>query len=109
MNWPIGPARCRSDEREAEIGIVDESGVYGRIRQKGASFWNACRWDLNGSCLTYRYDFYDLLPPRLTLEEAARECEGIRVVAFDSAHLRDDDAMLAALQHYEKMKAEGRV
>ena len=51
---------------------------------------------------------FDLLPPRLSLEEAARECHDVYCRAKQDNQW-STEAMLAALQHYEKMKAEGRV
>ena len=111
MNWPIGPARCRSDEYEAEIGIVDEAGIYGRVRRK-TQCWNACKWAADGMCLTYAHALYDLLPPRLTLEEAAMECFRVFWGAYgasDSIPEGEVRCMRDALEHYEKMKEEGRV
>jgi hypothetical protein len=63
---------------------------------------------------TFPHDYLnglDLLPPIISLEDAARECANAynqhdAEAAHGATHY---ECMLAALRHYEKMKAEGRV
>lgn len=109
MRWEIGQARCRSDEYEAEIGIVDETGIYGRVKHRRAygRDWQAAKWHLNGGASAGIPIDAGLLPPRLTLEEAARECAS----AYNRAnpYACHFEAMLAALQHFIKLQEEGRV
>ena len=106
MNWQIGKARCRSDEYEAEIGIVDETGIYGRYRFKSGA-WRAGYWNSDGLGAYEQSDDSDLIPPRLTLEEAAREC--VRAYYDSGVSIPSVSAMLAALQHFKKLQEEGRV
>jgi hypothetical protein len=104
MNWKPGPARCRSDEYEAEIFHVDGDAIFGRIRSKGCLTWNAVKWFGDGVCLSHSSGMggFDLLPPTITLEEAARECQqhwdSMSAAGFHAT------AMLAALRHYESIR-----
>lgn len=103
MNWQTGPARCRSDEYEAEI--VGKHGDYlvGVTWNKGRpNEWYTHRWDPNGTSL-YSSSL-DLIPPRLTLEEAARECAkaaGMQVYCLNE--------LMTYTQHFIRLQAEGRV
>ncbi len=112
MNWQIGKARCRSDEYEAEILATDMGGDYPllvRYRKRGSDVWGFESFTDQGAFHIECETDYDIIPPRLTLEEAARECDGEYWKAHGSGEVIGQDCMLAALQHYEKMKAEGRV
>ncbi len=113
MNWQIGPARCRSDEYEAEILATDMGGekpLLVRFQEKGAQRWFVQHYWLDGRACEHEDSEIDLIPPRLTLEEAARECERVRASEMATGPYGGwINAMQAALQHYEKMKKEGRV
>lgn len=67
MNWKPGPARTRSGEHEAEIGIVDETGIYGRVRDMNSKYWRPAKWSLDGMRYCAIGDT-DLIPPTITLE-----------------------------------------
>ena len=116
MNWKIGPARCRSDEYEADVLKTDMGGerpILFRIRVKGEANWAAYTCDLNGRVSDSIPLGVDLLPPRLSLEEAARECAGVATSYVDlncgwptPATMRL--IMLAALRHYETIRESVR-
>ena len=110
MNWQIGKARCRSDEYEAEILATDmgvDYPILGRIRTRDDSRWMAAEWNKDGRCLTPAGGHYDLIPPRLSLEEAAAEC--VRAYYDSGRSVPSVAAMLSALQHFVKLQEEGRV
>ena len=109
MNWETGKARCRSDEYEAEILATDMGGetpLLVRYKRKHWKEWASDHFRADGRFSRENGCGFDLLPPRLSLEEAAEECNEIYCRNPEKDEV---DAMLAALQHYEKMKAEGRV
>lgn len=72
MNWQIGKARCRSDEYEAEIVGRHGDHLIGVAWNKAApNEWYTHRWEPDGTSLSS--SSLDLLPPHLSLEEAARD------------------------------------
>ena len=110
--WPIGPARCRNDEYEAEILATDMGGflpILIRIRKKGFGEWDTARIYASGREYVNKDSIADLLPPKLTRDEAIAEC----VNKYYEPHLSQDGhenaAMVRAITHWEKLKAEGRI
>lgn len=77
MNWQIGKARCRSDEYEAEIVGRHGDHLIGVAWNKAApNEWYTHRWEPDGTSLSS--SSLDLLPPRLSLEEASGEARDAR-------------------------------
>lgn len=76
MNWTPGPARCRSDEYEAEIAFTDMPGDYplhGRARRRGHD-WYTTGWRSDGRRGEDDLWRDDLMPPTITREALADEC-----------------------------------
>jgi hypothetical protein len=105
--WPIGPARTR-DGREARIYATDGEGdfpIHGATLNSGG--WCADCWMIDGRVLGRSVTSPgDLLPPKLTRDQAIAEC--------CNAAKRIDGAFFwekteAAITHWEKLKAEGRI
>jgi hypothetical protein len=103
--WPIGPARCADENYVAEIIGLHE-GYYVGVA------WNAltgtpafpAMWRDDGKNANGHYAI-NLLPPKLTRDEAIAE-------AFDAVHfgrLTIAAARRAVIEHWEKLKAEGRI
>ena len=103
--WPIGPARCVSTAYSAEIiGLHD--GYYVGVASCETSeyrspafpaMWRADGKNANG------HSAIDLLPPKLTRDEAIAECEAV------AAKARCPDMVRDCIAHWEKLKAEGRI
>lgn len=93
MNWTPGPARCRSDEYEAEIAYTDMPGLRpfrGRVRQKGFS-WMPADWTSDGRIYTDVECGRDLMPTTITREEMAAEvCRAHNNGRIESAGHRPD-------------------
>ncbi len=114
--WPIGPARCRSDEYSAHIVGFFDGFIVGVLSHKRPAtttqepFW----WDEEGNAIgEIPTELAGLLPPKLTREEAIAECwsrAGSAVYnepfAIGTVQMEWCNAFLLAL---EKLKAEGRI
>jgi hypothetical protein len=104
--WPIGPAKCVDDNKYG-VYIVGEHGNYyvgvAWSAPDGGTFHAMWR-KMDGKNATGHRSL-DLLPPKLTRDEAIAE-------AFASVHpdrLSVKNAQIAVITHWEKLKAEGRV
>lgn len=118
ITWPIGPARTR-DGREARIYATDGSSEYpihGAVMRTPddldgdgeESGWSVVSWASDGSYIARSPgEGIDLLPPKLTRDEAIAECfKHVR----DAFGERVNEAHIdCAVEHWEKLKAEGRV
>lgn len=101
--WPIGPARCADENYVAEIIGLHE-GYYVGVA------WNAltetpafpAMWRDDGKNANGHYAI-NLLPPKLTRDEAIAECEAV------AAKARCPDMIRDCITHWEKLKAEGRI
>ena len=104
MNWTPGPARCRSDEYEAEIAYTDMPGLRpfsGRVRQKGFS-WMPADWTSDGRIYTDTECGRDLMPPTIAREALAEELRRL----LDSA---PENALHAVVAHVIEAVKSGRV
>lgn len=106
MNWKPGPARTRDDKYVAEILATDMGGALPllvRWRFRDGSEWRVERLQSNGLHSDSPDTWFgtDLLPPTISLEEAARECEKVRMDCYLSVPGSTHDGnMLAALRHF---------
>jgi len=111
--WPIGPARTRSDFYEAEVLKTDMGGDWPLlVRYRGK---DSCEWSVAQLTALGKMDKYgaehgrDLLPPKLTRDEAIAECVDVvraqRCARGNDWYLDADDA----ITHWEKLQAEGRI
>jgi len=101
--WSIGPARTR-DGREARIYATDGGGdfpIHGASLNDGQ--WSAECWMRDGRLLG-RSTEGDLIPPKLTRDEAIAECRNAGFI-----HDHKTDVTNAIVTHWEKLKAEGRI
>jgi hypothetical protein len=106
--WPIGPARTR-DGREARIYATDGMGnvpIHGAILYSNGG-WGSFAWGADGRRHTNTEDGYDLIPPKLTRDEAIAEC--LRAYYDGPKMVPSVTAMNDAITHWEKLKAEGRI
>ncbi len=107
MTWTPGPARCRSDEYEAEILATDMGWgkpILARYRAKDGKVWQWASLYPNGQvCKDHKND-RDIIPPRLSLEEAAREC-----ATKVGIHESWNPTVLCMIQHFIRLQEEGRV
>lgn len=106
--WPIGPARTR-DGREARIYATDGGGsfpIHGAVAERDG--WTGCVWRSTGHYGTAHAHPADLLPPKLTRDEAIAECKGAHNSRHDFPLVTTAQAA-AIIAHWEKLKAEGRV
>lgn len=110
MTWKTGPARCRSDEYEAEILATDMGGIkpiLSRYRRRNSDVWIATHHWPDGRGIADESNGFDLLPPLMTPEEVARECAS---AYNNSPHAKTHvEAMRAALDHYDQLIRDGRV
>jgi hypothetical protein len=100
MNWQIGKARCRSDEYEAEIlatDMGDGEPILYRVRERPSGRWLVQKCGLSGRTDDQVYRGFDLLPPRLTLEEAARDARRAESLALDLRVERAKNERLLAI------------
>ena len=116
MDWKPGPARTREPaEWTARIVEVQPDGrILALVKYKNWGKDEAHLYNPDGTYhLGLKQCGADLLPPTITLEEAARECEKVRAdkardVILGNAHANPMDAMLAALRHYETIRESVR-
>jgi hypothetical protein len=102
--WPIGPARTRGG-REAKIYEVYRDYIHGAMLCDDGE-WIQMTWYLNGSTTRFIEKDTDLLPPKLTRDEAIAECY---VVAYGVSGSSSAERIADAITHWEKLKAEGRI
>jgi hypothetical protein len=104
--WPIGPARTR-DGREARIYATDGGGpahIHGAVLSGGKWFLQSW-YSFGHATATGQASNADLIPPKLTRDEAIAECWAIWAKNC-SPHLEAQRDMFA---HWDKLKAEGRI
>ena len=96
VKWTPGPARCRSDEYEAEILSTDMGGdrpILMRVRDsKGFRDWRLVSLNADGRfCGPDTDSGYDLMPPTITREALAKElCDMAPMLWMDIvAHVID--------------------
>ncbi len=111
--WPIGPAKTR-DGREARIYATDGEGdfpIHGATLNSGG--WCADCWMIDGHVLGRSVTSPgDLLPPKLTRDEAIAECVGHADCCAGMISAPTPAGMAWAkdlVLHWEKLKAEGRI
>lgn len=112
-HWQVGPAKCQSDDFCAYIVAVIEghpAGWFYRKLDKGVQNKTVMIWNMSGSAeLPWSSDL-NLLPPeplKLTREEVIEECLDAYLEAASCGERML--SMSAALDHYDKLRAEGRI
>ena len=113
ITWPIGPARCVNDEQYGAYIVGEHGDFYVGVafaQVNGVTF--PAMWGRDGKNATGHRSI-DLLPPKLTRDEAIAECCIFADKAvghtFPVAHAHEIRRQREFLAHWEKLKAEGRV
>lgn len=107
MTWAPGPARCRSAGYEAEIAFTDMGGDYpllGRARRQN-SVWRCQVWDSDGRATSGEDGPFDLMPPTITREALAEECQ----MMFHKTYVTPMACWLAVVAHVIDAVKAGRV
>lgn len=115
-HWQLGPARCKSEDCIAEILATDMGGdkpLLIRYRYKNwcsDKAWSEHRLYENGShhvdpMYSAGFNLVPPEPPKLTRYQVIKECYEVAVSANGMAW----HSIEAALDHYDKLRADGRI
>ena len=110
QTWPIGPARCVDTAYSAEIiGLHD--GYYVGVASCETSEYRSpafpAMWRVDGKNANGHRSL-DLLPPKLTRDEAINECISAYIKGWNDGG-NNGSAVRECLEHWDKLKAEGRI
>jgi hypothetical protein len=104
--WPIGPAKVKDPKAVAHIlGYTDIGEPCGYVAFDDVRV--PAIWFESGKMKGFN-EIFDLLPPKLTRDEAINECISAYIKGWNDGG-NNVSAVRECLEHWEKLKTEARI